>query len=393
MNPTPMKRIRGQSRFAAQKKIYEIRKIGRPHASYLAGRPRNPSTASGRPRHLFWGHRMEHRHHPHLSPREEQTLDRLLCGDQESEIARFLGVSQSRVHDLVKSLYRKYGASSRGELLAVFVSRLRDTAARACQRALSPVGLRAIAAELSESKAFRPISRRLVETVRAMEAIRAELGREPKLPHQGGAARAIHEPSRRAAARPVPGGCQRRPNSGQPWLPAVRKLALGVNDSRSPRYRMEHTRHPHLSPREEQTLDRLLCGDQAKEIARHLGLSQHTIHTFIKSIYRKYGARSRACLFAIFVAGLRDTATRACDGALSPAGLRAIAAELSESRVFRPVSRRLAATVRAMEAVKRELAREPRLPAPCRRPRRKSINRVAPRPRGFVPRGMPAVTQ
>jgi DNA-binding NarL/FixJ family response regulator len=56
-----------------------------------------------------------------LSRRMRQTLERLLAGDQEKEIANRLGVSQNTVHVYVKALYRHYNVSSRGELFAKFV--------------------------------------------------------------------------------------------------------------------------------------------------------------------------------------------------------------------------------------------------------------------------------
>ena len=56
-----------------------------------------------------------------LSPRVRQTLDGLLRGDQEKEIAARMGVSKHTVHVYVKQLYRRFNVSSRGELLARFV--------------------------------------------------------------------------------------------------------------------------------------------------------------------------------------------------------------------------------------------------------------------------------
>lgn len=58
-----------------------------------------------------------------LSPRQLQTLQRLLAGDSEKEIAAHLKVSPHTVHVYVKGLYRHFGASSRGELTAQFVRR------------------------------------------------------------------------------------------------------------------------------------------------------------------------------------------------------------------------------------------------------------------------------
>jgi len=56
-----------------------------------------------------------------LSPRMRQTLERLLAGDSEKQIAGKLGVSPHTVHVYVKELYRGFEVSSRGELLARFV--------------------------------------------------------------------------------------------------------------------------------------------------------------------------------------------------------------------------------------------------------------------------------
>ena len=56
-----------------------------------------------------------------LAPRVQQTLHRLLAGDSEKQIAACLNVSPHTVHVYVKTLYRHYGVSSRGELLARFV--------------------------------------------------------------------------------------------------------------------------------------------------------------------------------------------------------------------------------------------------------------------------------
>jgi DNA-binding CsgD family transcriptional regulator len=56
-----------------------------------------------------------------LSPRMEQTLRTLLSGDSEKQVAARLGLSHHTVHVYVKAIYRKYGVSSRGELLAQWV--------------------------------------------------------------------------------------------------------------------------------------------------------------------------------------------------------------------------------------------------------------------------------
>jgi len=56
-----------------------------------------------------------------LSPRQQQTLTHLLNGDSEKQIAAKLALSRHTVHVYVKGLYRHFGASSRGELLARWV--------------------------------------------------------------------------------------------------------------------------------------------------------------------------------------------------------------------------------------------------------------------------------
>ncbi len=52
-----------------------------------------------------------------LSPRLEQTLERLLTGDSEKQIARRLQLSPHTIHDYVKALYRHFDVSSRAELI------------------------------------------------------------------------------------------------------------------------------------------------------------------------------------------------------------------------------------------------------------------------------------
>jgi DNA-binding CsgD family transcriptional regulator len=44
-----------------------------------------------------------------------------------------------------------------------------------------------------------------------------------------------------------------------------------------------------LSPREQQTLTFLLRGARRKEIAAELGLSQHTVNEYVKSLYKRLG--------------------------------------------------------------------------------------------------------
>jgi DNA-binding CsgD family transcriptional regulator len=56
-----------------------------------------------------------------LSRRERQTLELLLTGHAEKQIAAQLSISRHMVHVYVKSLYKRFDVNSRGELLARWV--------------------------------------------------------------------------------------------------------------------------------------------------------------------------------------------------------------------------------------------------------------------------------
>ncbi len=58
---------------------------------------------------------------------------------------------------------------------------------------------------------------------------------------------------------------------------------------------------PGLSPRLGQTLTRLLLGDGEKQIATQLGLSRHTVHVYVKALYKHFDVCSRGELLARFV--------------------------------------------------------------------------------------------
>jgi DNA-binding NarL/FixJ family response regulator len=64
-----------------------------------------------------------------LPPRLRQTLERLLAGDSEKQVAARLGLSRHTVHIHVKRLYRAYKVNSRGELLARCLGRAATPAA------------------------------------------------------------------------------------------------------------------------------------------------------------------------------------------------------------------------------------------------------------------------
>lgn len=62
---------------------------------------------------------------------------------------------------------------------------------------------------------------------------------------------------------------------------------------------------PHLDdkpvpPRQRQVLACLLHGDSAKQVARRLGLSVHTVNEYVKALYRRFNVQSRAELMARF---------------------------------------------------------------------------------------------
>ena len=58
---------------------------------------------------------------PALSPRMWQTLERLLQGYSEKQVARLLGIARPTAHQYVTALYRHFGVASRSELMAQFV--------------------------------------------------------------------------------------------------------------------------------------------------------------------------------------------------------------------------------------------------------------------------------
>jgi DNA-binding CsgD family transcriptional regulator len=58
-----------------------------------------------------------------LSPRMRDTLQHLLAGDSEKEVALKLKLSPHTVHIHVKSIYKRFKVSSRGELMAKCLGR------------------------------------------------------------------------------------------------------------------------------------------------------------------------------------------------------------------------------------------------------------------------------
>jgi DNA-binding CsgD family transcriptional regulator len=58
---------------------------------------------------------------------------------------------------------------------------------------------------------------------------------------------------------------------------------------------------PAMAPRLHQTLELLLAGDSEKQIAGKLRLSPHTVHGYVKSVYRRFNVCTRAELLALWV--------------------------------------------------------------------------------------------
>jgi DNA-binding NarL/FixJ family response regulator len=56
-----------------------------------------------------------------------------------------------------------------------------------------------------------------------------------------------------------------------------------------------------LSRRQRQTLELLLSGNAEKQIASHLSISRHTVHVYVKSLYKRFGVCSRGELLARWV--------------------------------------------------------------------------------------------
>jgi DNA-binding CsgD family transcriptional regulator len=114
--------------------MYSLHAVGGSNAYSLIGlhRPLAENPFSSRERQLFHLVHMElaalmgrelacESRLAGLSPRLRQTLQCLLQGDSEKQIAARLCLSQPTVHQYVTALHRHFGVSSRGELLAHFI--------------------------------------------------------------------------------------------------------------------------------------------------------------------------------------------------------------------------------------------------------------------------------
>jgi len=57
----------------------------------------------------------------------------------------------------------------------------------------------------------------------------------------------------------------------------------------------------HLSPRQQQVLEGLKEGLSEKQLAVRLGISRHTVHVYVKALYRRYHVSSRSELLSYFL--------------------------------------------------------------------------------------------
>jgi DNA-binding CsgD family transcriptional regulator len=99
-----------------------------------------------------------------------------------------------------------------------------------------------------------------------------------------------------------------RPAGDRPFTDEDSNLIHLVHDQWSwfcrDRRRVDALPKLRLRPRERQALDLLLEGMSEKEAADRMAVSPHTLHQYVKALYRAYGVSSRAQLLAVC---LRDS--------------------------------------------------------------------------------------
>ena len=69
----------------------------------------------------------------------------------------------------------------------------------------------------------------------------------------------------------------------------------------SPSQRSRPVPERNLTPRARQVLVLLKAGRSAKQVAHQMGISTHTVHAYVKTIYRQYRVNSRAELLALWL--------------------------------------------------------------------------------------------
>ena len=104
-----------------------------------------------------------------------------------------------------------------------------------------------------------------------------------------------------------------------------------------------------LPPRQLQVLNYLRRGESEKQIARHLSLSPHTVHVYIKALYRRFDVSSLGELLAHW-ASHDDCPT--CGGNIHPRPVRVIQGELPAEA---PQTLRASPAGAQLETVSRQL--------------------------------------
>jgi DNA-binding CsgD family transcriptional regulator len=100
-----------------------------------------------------------------MSPRKREVFHRLLTGDCEKEAARALGMSRNTLHCHARGIFRALNVSSRTELLALVIVRLR------------PVEDRGEQADSIRARARRPAKKHRVElSAEAHDKLRQRIG-------------------------------------------------------------------------------------------------------------------------------------------------------------------------------------------------------------------------
>ena len=89
---------------------------------------------------------------------------------------------------------------------------------------------------------------------------------------------------------------------GEAWVGTPWVLFETAPPPAPPPRRDAAPRLPHLGRRQQQTLQLLLGGLPEKQIATKLELSRHTVHMYVKQLYRAFNVTSRAELLSKFVA-------------------------------------------------------------------------------------------
>ncbi len=96
-----------------------------------------------------------------------------------------------------------------------------------------------------------------------------------------------------------------RRGSDRPWSARDRNVLDLVHQEVAPMIGRELASaagHPApLAPRLQETLDAMLEGLSEKETAARLELSDHTVHQYVKALYRRYRVHSRTELLALWI--------------------------------------------------------------------------------------------